>query len=41
MFVVTLPAATEPNAYASRALAAGAGMLEVRGDLCPDLPAFD
>ena len=43
MFVVTLPPAARTTAavFARRARAAGAGMLEVRGDLTPELARFD
>lgn len=43
MFVVTLPpsAASDPSAFARKAQAAGADMLELRGDLTPGLQAFD
>jgi shikimate 5-dehydrogenase len=42
-FVVTLPAAAagDPAAFARRAQAAGAGLLELRGDLTPGLAPFD
>lgn len=43
MFAVTLPpkAANDPMAFASKAKAAGADLLEIRGDLTPDVPFFD
>ena len=43
MLVVTLPAraSDQPAAYARRAAEAGAELLEVRGDLTPDLVAFE
>ena len=43
MFVVTLPAsaAAYPKAFALRAASAGANVLEIRGDLTPDVAAFD
>ncbi|MCB9832657.1 MAG: type I 3-dehydroquinate dehydratase [Planctomycetes bacterium] len=42
MFVVTLPAAAsaDPGAFADRAAAAGADLLEIRGDLSPRPAAF-
>ncbi len=43
MFVVTLPlsAAKDPKTFALRAKSAGADVLEIRGDLTPDVAAFD
>lgn len=43
MFTVTLPAqaAADPIAFASKAKAAGADLLEIRGDLTPDVPSFE
>lgn len=43
MLVVTLPssAAKHPLAYAKKAKAAGAHVLEIRGDTTPDVAAFD
>jgi shikimate 5-dehydrogenase len=43
VLIVTLPAnsAHEPSAFAARARAAGANLLEVRGDLTPGLAPFD
>ncbi len=43
MFVVTLPssAAHDPLAFAKRAREAGADLLEIRGDLTPNVPAFN
>lgn len=42
MFVVTLPpsAANDPKAFARKAKAAGASLLEIRGDLTPKLAPF-
>lgn len=42
MFVVTLPAsaAQDPTSFARKAKEAGAEILEIRGDLTPDLKAF-
>ncbi len=42
LFVVTLPAseASDPTGFSARAKAAGADLLEVRGDLTPDLAPF-
>jgi shikimate dehydrogenase len=43
MFVITLPssATKDPKAYAERAASAGADILEIRGDLTPDVQEFD
>ena len=42
LFVVTLPAgARDPQAYSLRAREEGADLLELRGDLTADLPAFE
>ena len=43
MFVVTLPsqAAEDPLAFASKAKAAGADLLEIRGDITPLVSTFD
>ena len=43
MFVVTLPASArkDPRAFSQRARTAGAQILEIRGDLTPDLQPFD
>ncbi|MBI3618772.1 type I 3-dehydroquinate dehydratase [Candidatus Peregrinibacteria bacterium] len=43
MFAVSLPstAATDPIAFTSKAKAAGADLLEIRGDLTPDIPFFE
>ena len=43
MFVVTLPstATNDPQAFASKAKAAGADLLEIRGDITPLVSTFD
>ncbi len=43
MFVVTLPASatTDPLSFAEKAKAAGADVLEIRGDLTPDMQTFE
>ncbi len=43
MFIVTLPAlaAYDPKSFADQAAAAGAGALEIRGDLTPDVQDFE
>lgn len=42
MFVVTLPSsATDPQSFAHKAKDAGADILEIRGDLTPDIQSFE